>query len=175
MNSETLLKVKNRLKEFLKDKKIIDIILFGSLNKGKTLPGDIDVAFITNKEIKPEIKSFHISLIKPEEFFFDQPSITHTILREGFSLRKNAFFSEGLRFNNEVLFTYNLNDKKPSEKVKIVNILHGKNKERGVVEDYKGKWLANQVFITPITSEHVIESLLMNLNIKFSKSYILMH
>ncbi len=175
MNSEILSKVKNKLKKFLKDKEILDIILFGSAIKGKALPRDIDVAIITNKEIKPEISGFHISLIKPEEFFIKQPSIANTILREGFSLRKNAFFSEGLKFKNKVLFTYKLNDKKPSEKVKIVNILHGKNKERGIVEEYEGKWLANQVFITPVTAEHIIESLLINLKMKFSKSYILIH
>ncbi len=175
MNSETLLRIKNRLKKFLKDKEILDIILFGSVIKGKYLPRDIDLAFIANKEIKPEIEGFHISLIKPEEFFTDQPSITNTVLREGFSLRKNAFFVEGLKFKNRVLFTYKLNDKRLSEKVKIVNILRGKNKEKGIVEEYGGRWLVNQAFTVPITTEHIIESLLINLKIKYSKSYILIH
>ncbi len=175
MNSEILSKIKNKLKEFLKDKEIFDVVLFGSLIKGKTQPRDIDVALITNKVIKPEIEGYHISLIKPEEFFTDQPSITTTILREGFSLRKNAFFIEGLKFENKVLFTYKLNDKNSSQKVKTVNILRGKNKEKGIVEEYGGKWLANQVFTVSISAEYIIESLLKNLNIKYTKSYILTH
>jgi len=62
-----------------------------------------------------------------------------------------------------------------SEKVKIVNVLRGKNKEKGLVETEGGTWLANRVFIIPIQKEYIFEKLFINFKIKFKKYFVLMH
>jgi len=154
MNSENLLKIKSELKNLIKEKNILDIIIFGSAAKGKLNPNDIDIAVISdNKNIKTELnKKFHISIISIKDFFIKPIPLINTLLREGFSIKHNKPFSEIFNFENRTLFTYNLKKLSNSNKVKLVNILHGRN-NKGLVENYNGKWLANQVFIAPVENE----------------------
>ena len=175
MNSEIISKIKNKLKRELRDKDILDVILFGSTIKGKASPEDIDIAILTEKQFNLEIKGAHISLIKPKDFFVNPPSIAHTLLREGYSLKNNKYLAENLKFNNKVLFTYSLTNLNASKKVKIVNILRGKNKQKGMIEEYNGEWLANQVFTIPVEKSNIFEKFFINFEIRFTKSYILIH
>lgn len=174
MNSKILSQIKNKLKIHLKNKDILDIIVFGSAIKGKAIPKDIDIAIISDKDIKLNIHNFHISLLKPKDFL--KPlSLIHTLFREGYSLKNEKFLSEIHKFSNKVLFIYKLTALKPSIKVKIVNILKGKNKNKGMVEENKGKWLANQVFISPMEKDHIFEKFFIYHKISFNKYYILIH
>jgi len=175
MNSEILSKIRNRLKKQLEDKKIIDIILFGSIVKGKSNPSDIDIAVISEENPKINLKEFHISYLKPIDFIKNPPTIVTTLLREGYSLKNKKFLSENLRFENRVLFSYNLTELPPSKKVQIVNFLRGKNKNKGLIEENGGNWIANQVFIIPIENENLIEKFLLNSNVHFKKSFVLIH
>ena len=50
MNSKSLLLIRNKLKKYLKDRNILDIIIFGSAVKGKAEPRDVDVAVIIKKD-----------------------------------------------------------------------------------------------------------------------------
>jgi len=175
MNSKILSEIKNKFKTELKDKDILDVILFGSTIKGKTSPEDIDIAIITKNKQAINKTGFHISTINPKDFFISPPSIINTLLREGYSIKNKKFLAENLKFENKTLFTYNLKSLTPSQKVKIVNILRGKNNQKGMVLENNGEWLANQVFTTPINNSNLFEKFFLNFNIKFRKNYILMH
>ena len=174
--------IKNKLKNFFSDKKIIDILLFGSAIKGKLIPGDIDIAVILYEKPSKEflekinsIKGFHISVITAKEFFINSPSIIHTLVREGYSLKNKKFISENFRFSNKVMYSYVLTSLSPSNKVKLVNILRGKMGEKGIVESNNGKWIANQVFISPLNSEKIFDELFDNFKVNFNKKDILIH
>ncbi len=175
MNSEIKSLIKKKFKTELRDKEILDIILFGSAIKGKTTPKDIDIAIITNKKINREIEGIHISIISPNEFFINPPSIINTLFREGYSIKNNKFLAENLKFSNKVLFTYSLKSLTPSKKVKIVNVLRGKGKQEGMVKENNGEWLANQVFTVPIDKDYIFEKFFINFSIPFNKNYILIH
>ena len=175
MNSKILLLIKSKLRGLLRDKENLDVILFGSVVKGKERPNDIDIAIITKKDINVEIQGFHISILKPEDFFTNPPSIVHTLFREGYSLKHKKYFSEIYNFSNRVLFKYELTSLRASLKVKIVNILRGKGKERGMVKENGGEWLANQVFILPIEREYLFEKFFINFKIKFNKFHVLIN
>ena len=174
MNSR-ILSIKNKLKKYLKDKEVLDVIVFGSAVKGKAAPQDIDIAIISDKDIKADIEGFHISILKPRDFFTNIPSIINTLFREGYSLKKNMSFSENYKFKNAALFVYELKNLSLSSKVKIVSLLRGKKGKNGMVESYGGKWLANQVFLAPVESQHIIEKFLVNFKVKFQKFFILIH
>ena len=164
MNSKILLLARNKLKKYISDREILDVILFGSAVKGKASPSDIDVAIITEKNIKENIDNFHISFLKSSDFF-KQYSIIHTLLREGYSLKNKMPFSEVYKFQSRALFIYELKELSPSEKVRIVNILRGKNGNKGnkgMVVENNGKWLANQVFIIPVENENIFEKFFLN-------------
>ena len=174
--------IKTKLKNLFSEKEIIDIILFGSAIKGKLIPGDIDITLILYKEPSKEfrekinlIKGFHISLITAKEFFINSPSIVHTLVREGYSIKNKKFISENFNFSNKVMYSYMLTSLSPSNKVRLVNILRGKKEERGLVELNGGKWIANRVFVASLTAEKIFDELFDNFKINFNKNYILMH
>jgi len=173
MNSKNLSLIKNKLKKYLNNKDILDIIVFGSAVKGKALPGDIDIAVISKKEIKIPLQKFHIISLSPLDFISNPPSLIHTLLKEGYSLKKDKPFSEIFNFKNKTLFRYELSNLKPSKKVKIVNVLRGKNKQKGAVELNNGEWLANQVFMIPPEKEHFFEQFFLNFKIRFKKYSLL--
>lgn len=175
MDSKILSSAKNKLAKYLKDRDILDIVLFGSSVKGKASPEDIDIAVISKKEVSLNIQDFHVSILKPEDFFVNPPTIINTLLREGYSLKNNKPFSEIYKFLSRCLFVYNLSGLNPSLKVKIVNMLRGKRKNLGLVCENGGEWLANQVFLVPVGKENIFERVFVNFKIKFKKSYILIH
>ena len=174
MDSKTVSLIKSKLKRFLNDKEIFDIILFCSFVKGKALPRDIDVAFITRKTSVEQITDFHVSLLKPEDFFHNPPSLVHTLLREGYSLKYGKSLAERYDFSGRALFTYTLESLTPSQKVKIVTTLRGM-KNKGMVIQYSGAWLANQVFTVPIEFEYLFRQFFLNFHIHFKQFFILMH
>lgn len=96
-------------------------------------------------------------------------------MREGYSLRHNKYFCELHGFNSRVLFKYELTSLDASSKVKVVNNLRGKGKEKGIVEGNSGEWLANQVFTIPIDQEHIFSQFFINSKVKFKKFYVLIH
>lgn len=175
MNSKTLALIKSKLKKYLKDKEILDVILFGSFVKGNENPSDIDVAFITRKKIEIDIPGFHVAVLTPEDFFGKPPALINTLLREGYSLKHNKPFAKSFDFLSCVLFNYNLSCLTPSLKVKIVNALRGRKGESGLVLENKGTWISNNVFIVNTENENLFEKFFINFKIKFQKRYVLMH
>jgi len=175
MNLNQISQIKKELHQELKNKEILDIIVFGSAVKGKVNPNDIDIAIITSKSSTIKKDNFHISILKPEDFFLNPPSIVTTLLKEGFSLKNNKFLSEVYEFSNKILFKYELTNKNASEKVRIVYILHGKKNQIGLVEQNKGKWLTNQVFTVTPENQYLFEKFFQNFNINYTKNHILMH
>ena len=175
MNLNLISKLKKELHNELKDKEILDIILFGSAIKGKSQPNDFDIALITSKEKEITKENMHISRISPEEFFINPKSLITTLFKEGYSLKNNKFFSENYAFSNRVLFKYDLTNQNTSNKVKIVSILRGKNKQKGMVEENEGQWLANQIFTIPPEKQYLFEQFFQNFNIIYKKNNILMH
>lgn len=175
MNSKTLALIKNKLKKHLKDREILDIILFGSFVKGNNNPSDIDIAFITKKRIELDNPDFHVATLSPENFFNKPPTLVNTLLREGYSLKNNKPLAESFNFSPNVLYNYNLSSLSPSLKVKIVNALRGRKGEKGLVLENKGEWISNNVFIININNESLFEKFFLNFKIKFQKRYILMH
>ena len=175
MDSKNLSLIRNKLKRYLKDKDILDIIVFGSAVKGRALPKDIDIAIIGDNKKNLVLSGFHVSMLKPEDFFVKIPSLVNTILREGYSLKNKRAFSQNYKFESRIMFKYGLAGLNASTKVKVVSFLRGKGKEKGFVKENNGEWLVNQVFFVPIERGYVFEKFFLNFNVKFKKYYILMH
>ena len=175
MNSKIISLVKKTFSKELKNKEIIDIIIFGSSTKGKASPEDIDIAVIAEKNFDKKIEGFHISVLKPKDFVTDQPSLINTLLREGYSIRHNKRFAELYRFTSKVMFLYDLSLFKNTEKVKIVSVLRGKNKQKGFVEQNNGEWLGNGIFSVDPDISALFEKMFINFKMPYKKRYILMH
>ena len=175
MNLEEVRKIKAKLKQLINDTNVIDIILFGSYVKGKANPRDIDLALIVREKKSYIYEGFHVSIITANEWFTNHPSLATTLLREGYSIKNNKYLAESLLFKPKALYSYKLNNLNNSKKVRIVQILRGNKKEKGMIEKYNGEWLSNQVFIIPPEADSLFERFFTYQEINFEKKYILIH
>lgn len=170
----------------MKNKAVLDIILFGSAVKGKEKLGEIDLAIIFREVDRELVSEFnkrtrdldievHVSEIKVEEFFKKQPPLINTLLREGFSLKNNQPLANCYNFNSAIMYIYNLKGMKAEEKVKFVYLMRGRKKEKGFVESNGGSWLAKQVFTVPLESEKDMEEVMKRFKIKYQRHFVLIH
>jgi len=172
--SKSLLEIKKELKEYLNNKSVYDVILFGSFVKGKVMPSDIDVAVICDEKLD-EINGYHISFIKPLDFFKEIPSLINTIFREGYSLKNNKSFCEQYGFRNKVMYIYELSGLSDSEKVRIVNFLRGNKSGKGMIAEKECEWISNASFICSIQNDNLFEQFFLTNKVKFRKYNLLMH
>lgn len=181
MSLKNLSKVEKNLRKFIKDKNVLDVVLFGSYVKSKALPKDVDVAVIHNSDFNPNennsgnLEGFHISFLKYNDFFGKTPSLVNTLFREGYSLKYKKNFSELYGFSVKCMFIYDLSNLSDSKKVKISNVLHGRGGEKGMVLEKKGEWVSRKIFTCPVSEEHLFERFFTNFKIKFQKQFLLIH
>ncbi len=128
----------------LLSKEILDIIIFGSLPKGKLRPSDIDLAVITNYsgDIKERIKKIEekadiqiVDIAKYDSF------LIVTILREGYSVKHKDYLHNILKLKPYVLYKYSLKELTNSKKVMFDRAIKNFN---GITK------LSNRVVLVPV-------------------------
>ena len=90
--------------------------------------------------------------------------------REVDRLRK---FSREHNLKLSVLYTYNLTSQPKSKAVRFVYCLKGRGKEKGIVEEYKGEWLARGCFIIPVEKDDELKIIFEHWKIPFKRRMIL--
>ncbi len=164
---------------------IIDIILFGSAEKGKEKPNDVDVLLVFKKKknlaLTQELKkiiSLKISLplgitSKTYEELF-QPSYLarESLLTEGFSLINKISFAEGLGYKSSVLFIYQLKGKTPSERMRFYYSLYGR-KTQGMLKKLDAVKYTDTVIMCPVNNMEKMREYLHSWNIEFKETPLL--
>ena len=137
--------IAKKLKGLLKNKDIFDIIIFGSVTKGKIDPGDIDIACILhtmNKGIKPHITSSipkaDVQILTIEDM---HKPIFPTLIKEGYSVKEGKYLHEIYGIQPVKLYTYSLKQLTNSNKVMF---------ERGIKNIQGITRLSNRVILVPI-------------------------
>ncbi len=178
--------LKKWLKAEIKDKKIFDIVVYGSSVKGKINPNDVDIAVIFREgklkerleiiqKIKENIvtdKKIDIKAIMLEELFDAGFFARSGIIFEGISIKDNKQFSNKIGFNSNTIFIHNLKDKTHTEKVKFNYLLSGRT-EKGIVRKLEGRQLAPGVIEIPVRNSLEFEEILNKHKISFNKMNIL--
>ena len=171
--SSKLTEYKKKLKRLL-DSNLIDIIIFGSLVKGG-FPKDIDIALVVKEKIdlinlKKKIrntidKNLDIQIIDIWSLY---SPLWLTIIKEGFSIRKNKYLFEIYKIKPKILYKYSLKKLNNVQKVQF---------ERGIkniIKD-KGAFLTRSVILIPITFKNEIEEFLKRWDIYYeSQEYELL-
>ena len=159
-----------KLKILLKNKQIIDIIIFGSKSKNKISPRDIDIIILLNEK-RNEFKEMVISLvpnadvqlISLEDIY---KNIFVTLLEEGFSVRKNNYLHNLYGLKPVKLYKYSLKQLTPSKKVMF---------ERGIKAVKGIKRQSNSVVLVPIENTGEFEDFLRQWDLDIdTKEYELM-
>lgn len=181
-NSKSYSIIKKECKKYL-NKNIVDILLFGSMARGKYDVMDIDICIIFREkqdmglinELSNSLENkginVHMSTLVIDEFFTQPHSLIRTLLKEGKSILTNKELSENFGLVINALYVYNLTSLKKSERVKFTYLIRGRNDE-GFVRKNKGYFLAPSCFVIPIACDHEIKQILDMWNIKYSRKII---
>ncbi|MBI2669122.1 nucleotidyltransferase domain-containing protein [Candidatus Woesearchaeota archaeon] len=181
-----LTRLQKDLRDERKDKTIFDLVLYGSSVKGKTKPGDVDLAVIFRsgtlrerlekvQRIKRKITLPHRLDIKAllwEELFQEEFFGRTGLFLEGISVWSGTPFSYRIGFEGAVLFSYELRNKSHTEKVKFNYVLGGRN-GKGMLEKLGGKRQAPGAVMIPMAKALEFEEVLQTHGVAYSKKNIL--
>ena len=146
------------LKPLLKNKSIIDLVIFGSTAKGKVRPADLDIAVFAGDDVDKISLRSQISLLFQKLVHVQFVSLKDydsfflvTLIREGYSVKYNSYLSDVYKLKPVVLFKYSLVQLSASEKVLFSR---GLGKFKGIEK------IANRVVLVPMSMSGEFESFL---------------
>ena len=165
---------------------IIDIILFGSIIKGKEKPKDVDIIIIfkdkNNLDISYELrKSLEKNIKIPievnskiySELFETNFQAREAILVEGYSLLNKINLADGFGFKSMAMFMYKLINKTKSERMRFYYSLYGRNTE-GILKKLKAIKYTDTIILVPIENKETMKEYLNNWNIEFKETSLLL-
>lgn len=170
----------------VKDKNILDVFVFGSYVKGKSMPEDIDVCMVFRGTIDDsKVEEFHskcsklclnvhTSPLTVENFFLDVHPLSTTIFSEGISLLDGKSFAQRYGLDSWTLYIYEIAGMKPSEKVKFVYALKGRKGNKGLVREYGGFFASPACFMIPIDKDSEMKEVLDRWKVKYKRKRILL-
>lgn len=172
-----LQKFKENCRHLLKNKKIEDIIIFGSAVKGKERPKDIDLCLIgeeiTNdliQEIEKKLQNsieMHITKSKYKDLFEDI-ILWKTLLHEGFSIKKQQYIAELFEMKSFFLFIYKLQNLSITKKQIFSHALRGTKTNEGILKLCQGEKIGRNVVLVPEEKEEEMRAFLETWNVEYS-------
>lgn len=168
---------KNLLSIYKRHKKeIFDIIIFGSITKGKEreFVKDIDICIIfkglKQQKILDELnklKNLHINYLYLDELYIQ--TLWKTLIREGISIIHNKRISELFNLEPYGLYTYELKSLK--NKSRFSQVLKG-YKAESILKKVNGIILKPGVILIPIQNIEFFRTFLETWNVKYTLKYI---
>lgn len=181
-NTKLMSKVYNIIKE--NESEILDIVLFGSLVRGKEKPRDIDLLIIYKTKVNPELnyktkKEFEILGVEVDlvsksydDLFKSSFLARESYLSEGYSLMQRKFIADGLGYKPMILFRYDIKNFNKSQRMRFYYSLYGRNTE-GVLKRLKLYKFSERVIISPVEESERVKEYLNSWNIKYLEMPIL--
>lgn len=135
-----IIKLNKPLNKYLKEREISDIIIFGSVMKGKHKPKDIDLLIIfkekINKELELKIRreldnNYEINSITEKELINNTFTAKEGIYLEGYSFSKKSTLADSLNFFSMAYLKYDIKNLKGSNRIKFYYALMGRNNKNG--------------------------------------------
>lgn len=179
--------LKKYLESEKKDKRIFDIVLYGSYVLGKEKARDTDILVIflegslrerldkiqrIKERLKKEINNIDIKQILIQDLFSQNFLARTGIFITGISVFNEKNFCEILGFRSFSLFLYNLKGLSHSQKVKFNYLLAGRN-TKGIIEELGGERLVSGAVKIPIKNSFVFEEILKSNKINYRKKDVL--
>ena len=175
------IKLKTNLRKLIKkNEEIEDIIVFGSLVRGKIKPNDIDIIVIfknkVNKDIEYEIRKEiekeynNISIIsKTKENILDEAfDARESILFEGISLLSDENLADKYGFSSLGMFKYKLTDFNSLKKTKFYHTLNGRSGKEGIVNKLDAIKISDNLIFVPIEKIEEFKEFLELWNINYT-------
>lgn len=187
MQKELSLAIK-KIKPWIKSSTVLDVILFGSVVRGKSKPNDVDLCILIKD--KDESKSldlvdslgkltdkipfkFQINILTLSSFVSGN-TLVKTLLSEGYSIKNGKGFSSVFGFESESLFVYTLKHFSPSKRVKFHYLLKGRYGLEGVLKEVSGKFLGTGSILVPAEKEDILREVFDQWDVKYKVERILL-
>ena len=179
---------KKRIKQWMMDQKVLDIIFFGSTMRGKFDSNDIDLCIIINdtdeKKSLDLIHSlgsltdlfdieFHINILTTGSFFSGD-TLAKTLLNEGYSLKNEKNLSFVFGYENKSMFLYSLKDFSNSKRVKFHYLLKGRNGSKGILKEIGGKFIGTGTLLVSSQKEDVLKEIFDQWSVEYEIERILL-
>ncbi len=163
--------IKRKIKPWIKQKGVLDVIIFGSTRRGKERPKDLDLCILIKDEDEKKSLDLIGSLgILTDKFnlktqiniltsssFIKGNTLTKTLLLEGYSIKQNKKVSSIFGFKSESIFIYTLKHFSPSKRVQFHYVLRGRYGSKGVLREINSTSLGNGVIRTPSEREDTLK------------------
>jgi len=177
-----------KIKKF-KTKEMHDILIYGSIVRGKDRVNDIDVVIVFNKkksvneklelaeklksqldflDVNVDVKSVDISDFEDSSFIARQ-----AILAEGYSLIDRKFLHEKFGFKAFVIFNYSLKNLNYSEKKMFYYALKGRRDQKGLLELKGAEMLSNCIIKVPLANSEEFRELFKRRNTEYKMEKII--
>ncbi|MCK4521548.1 MAG: nucleotidyltransferase domain-containing protein [Nanoarchaeota archaeon] len=180
--------VAKKIKVWIKENKVLDVILFGSSAREKFNPNDIDLCILVKDD--HEAKSLdlvdslgkltdrlklesHINILTSGSFIKGN-TLAKTLLNEGYSIKNNKPFSSIMGFENKSLFIYTLKHFSPSKRVKFHYLLKGRYGQKGVLKEVQGMFLGTGSIIIPTEKENLLKEIFEKWDVRYEIKRVLM-
>lgn len=174
------IKLKNRIKKIISlHKEVDDVVLFGSIIRGKEKPNDIDILVIFKEKIDKEIE---LSIRKISEKEFTNVSIIsktqktviessfdarESILFEGRSLLTGQTLAEKYGFSSLGMFKYNFSGWSNGKKTKFYYALNGRGNDKGISQKLHCIKFSDRVILVPLDRIEQFREFLNSWEIEF--------
>lgn len=168
---------------------IFDIVVYGSLIRGKTEHNDVDIAVILKKktalshklelasefkEIMPDLNAaLDVKVVDIKDLEDPGFLARSAILAEGFSLINKKFLHERFGFKAYVLFKYSLKRLSPSKKKMFYYALQGRRNQTGLLKIKGGHFAGKGMIEVPITSAEEFKDMMQINNVAYTYETIL--
>ncbi len=173
-------KLKLKLKELLnKNKDILDVILFGSVVRGKENTKDTDIIVLfkdkVNKEkeylIRRELENLYsnVNIISKTEKTVIESSFDarESVLFEGISLITGKNLAQQYGFTSFGAFKYNFSGWNKLQKTKFYYALNGRGRSKGVVGNLSGIKLSDSLILIPLEKIELFRDFMENWKINY--------
>jgi len=170
--------LKSRLKNYLKNKSIVDIVIIGSSLKDKSTPRDIDLIILFREKEHQQIEetiynlkksleeyNLHIEPLIIDKLF--ESKIFSPIIHEGFSIKYNKPLSEIIGYAADSLFKFSLEKLNNVEKVRFAQTIYGR-KNDGLLQKENGTALGKGAFMVPVGKEELFREVLTKFKAEFT-------
>ncbi len=179
-------KFQSEVNAFYKKNKdeILDILLFGSTIKGKERPEDIDILVIykdkdnlnLNYELKKILEKIaHNIQITSKAYpnLFNPEFKARESFLEAYSFINKKNISDGLGYQNRVLFRYDLKKFNKSDRMRFYYALYGRNNAGGILKELGAIKFAETIVICPLNTSEVMKDFFKSWNIEYIAAHIL--
>ncbi len=148
---------------------ILDILIFGSVTRGKKSPKDVDILVVFKEKedneleyvLRKELKSIPKTEITSRTYksLFDPSFLPREyILSEAYSIRLKKTLSEAFGYVSYVMFNYTLENFTPTKRTQFHYSLHGRGTE-GILEKIGGLKVSGVVLVPTGKSDMFIDFL----------------